>query len=255
MFTKAWGVDALWPKFPLPPKPHSQNWKLPSPEMVHKILTHPYTGNKYLDKLIQYHYFIGFFIGLRPEKELVIINVDDVDLDDTENPTIKITEPKKHYFEKILPLEQQIAYSKVHKSFRNYIDTIRPKFAERSEKALLVDPEGHKWIRGKIIDGKRWNEDRLRHQLLNKYARQVWKPYYPYIMRHWCATARCVEWLDDPRCLIRVKNWMGHKKINQTEKYIELADTYNNQNSWLSRALKLRKYKTKGECSVDNKMT
>ena len=66
-------------------------------------------------------------------------------------------------------------------------------------------------------------------------------------MRHWCATARCIEWKKDNTVLYRVKDWMGHKKTDQTLKYIQLASIYNNNSgSWLGRALKRRRCKTVG---------
>ena len=66
-------------------------------------------------------------------------------------------------------------------------------------------------------------------------------------MRHWCATARCIEWKKDNTVLYRVKDWMGHKKTDQALKYIQLASLYNsNSGSWLGRALKRRRTKIGG---------
>lgn len=61
-------------------------------------------------------------------------------------------------------------------------------------------------------------------------------------MRHWSATARCIEWKDDNTVLYRVKDWHGHKKLDQTLKYISLAKLYDDKaGSWLNRALKRRR--------------
>ena len=44
------------------------------------------------------------------------------------------------------------------------------------------------------------------------------------------------------RLLYRVKDWYGHKKLDQTLKYISLAKLYDdNAGSWLNRALKRRR--------------
>lgn len=233
MMCKVWGTYQEWPKYQLPRLPdRSRDIVLPTPEKVLQLLQHKYTNDKYLNKLIQYHFFVGFMVGMRPEKEMVILDVDDVSIDDGDFNTIHIVEPKKHGSSRTLRLEDFIAVSKTNKSFKNYIDTIRPRFAERGENALLINPH----------TCKRWTEDNLRIRFLSKYGCRVWSKYWPYVMRHWSATARCIEWSDDNRVLYRVKEWLGHKKTDQTLKYIQLASLYNqNKGSWLRRALKRRR--------------
>jgi hypothetical protein len=104
---------------------------------------------------------------MRPEKKIVILNLDDVILDNGNFPTIKITEPKKHNNVRILNLENNIATAKTNKSFKNYIDTIRPRFADRDEDALFVN----------LVTGKRWTEDNLRNKFLSKYRCELWPIY------------------------------------------------------------------------------
>jgi len=72
-----------------------------------------------------------------------------------------------------------LAAAQTNKCFKNYVDKIRPRFANRNEDALLTNPN----------DGKRWNEANLRKTLLTKYGCIVWPRFWPYVMRHWCATA------------------------------------------------------------------
>lgn len=61
-------------------------------------------------------------------------------------------------------------------------------------------------------------------------------------MRHWAATARCIEWKKDNTVLYRVKYWLGHKQLDQTLRYLDLAKLYDQgKGSWLSRALKQHK--------------
>lgn len=231
MFCKAWGVYNQFPRYPIGKVPdRSKDIIIPTPETVHDILSFKYTSDKYLNKLIQYHYFIGFMIGMRPPNEMIILNIDDVYLDEPDNYLMTITEPKKNGNKRTIRIESNIAISKTRKSFKNYIDTIRPRFSNKSEDSLIINPE----------TGKRWEKsDQLRY-FLNYYAKNyVWGRYHPYIMRHWCATARCIEWKDDYTVLKRVKSWLGHKRLDTTEKYIDLASLYNQgKGSWLSRALK-----------------
>jgi hypothetical protein len=229
MFCRAWGIKD-WPTYALPTIPdHSFDILIPTPETVYDLLHHHYVGDKYLDRLIQYTFFTGFMVGMRPEKEMLILDVDDVVLDDYDNYTITIHEPKKHDNARTLRIEENIAVSSTRKSFKNYVDTIRPRFAARGEDALLINPE----------TGGRWNEDNLRHRLLNEYGKRVWGRFYPYIMRHWALTARCIEWQADNTVLARVQHWAGHKKLEQTLRYLSLASLYNSgKGSWLSRALK-----------------
>ena len=234
MFCRTWGTDKEWPTYKLPHIPdRSKDIMLPTPETVKKLLQHRYTGDKYLNRLIQYHFFTGFMVGMRPEKEMIILNVGDIYLDELDNYTIRIVEPKKLGNTRILRLERTIAVSKTRKSFKNYVDTIRPRFANRSEDALLINPQ----------TGKRWTEDRLRFNLLYKYGKQIWPRFWPYVMRHWCATARCIEWKKDSTVLYRVKYWMGHVKLDQTLRYLDLAKLYDQgKGSWLSRALRQHKH-------------
>ena len=234
MFCRAWGTHKEWPTYKLPHIPdRSKDIVLPTPETVRELFKHPYTGDKYLNRLIQYHFFTGFMVGMRPEKEMVILNIDDLFLDEEDNYTIRIVEPKKLGNARVLRLEKTIAVSKTRKSFKNYTDTIRPRFANRNEDALLINPK----------TGKRWTENQLRHNLLYPYAKQIWPRFWPYVMRHWCATARCIEWKKDSTVLYRVKYWMGHVKLDQTLRYLDLAKLYDQgKGSWLSRTLKQHKH-------------
>ncbi len=234
MFCRAWGTDKEWPTYKLPHIPdRSKDIVLPTPETVKELLQHRYTSDKYLNRLIQYHFFTGFMVGMRPEREMVILNVDDIYLEEKDNYTIRIVEPKKQGDARILRLEKTIAVSKTRKSFKNYVDTIRPRFANRNENALLINPK----------TGKRWTEDQLRLSFFYPYAKQVWPRFWPYVMRHWCATARCIEWKKDSTVLYRVKYWMGHVRLDQTLKYLDLAKLYDQgKGSWISRALKQHKH-------------
>ena len=70
---------------------------------------------------------------------------------------------------------------------------------------------------------------------------KVYPTFYPYLMRHWCATARLIEWekIQHKEALSRVSYWLGHDQLDQTKEYINLVNLFDENNgSWLSRALK-----------------
>ena len=75
---------------------------------------------------------------------------------------------------------------------------------------------------------------------LSRYVKPVWNNYYPYISRHGCAVARLLEW--DLKA-IRVKDFLGHVKIQTTMNYLRTAHIYydRKEKDWLKRSL--RKYK------------
>jgi hypothetical protein len=62
MMCRVWGVYQEWPKYKLPPIPdRTRNIILPMPEKVNELLSYKYTNNPYFNKLIQYHFFYGFY--------------------------------------------------------------------------------------------------------------------------------------------------------------------------------------------------
>ena len=101
----------------------------------------------------------------------------------------------------------------------------RSKVADENEKALFLTTEGKPFT-------PRYMGKKLREQ-----GKKVWKDFHPYVMRHWCATARMIEWKYN---INRVSDWLGHSNINTTRKYVHIAQEYyeQDQGSWLKRALK-----------------
>jgi len=78
---------------------------------------------------------------------------------------------------------------------------------------------------------------------LSEKGKELWKPYQPYVSRHWCAISLLI------RTKIETKNWdtrrvqmyLGHDKQKTTDSYIEFAEEYYQQEpkDWFSHALKL----------------
>ena len=227
--TAAWGVDGIWPKYKIKKIPdRTRDLKIPTPETVHAMLTHKYVKDRDFNRMIQYHFFFGFMIGMAPEKEFVIMNLDDVTIDEHGNNLMRITRPKVNSNTRILKLEPTIATSKVHKSVKNYLDYTRPKFAEEGEEAFFINPRS----------GRRWTSKSLR-EFLSKHGKIVYEPFFPYLMRHWCGTARMIEWGSKDKAFSMVNYWLGHKELDQTKTYVEFSHLFHDDNgSWLSRALK-----------------
>jgi len=231
-YTVSIGFEDIFPKYKIPKRlipDRTRDVPICTPETVHAIITHKYVKNRDLNRYIQYLFWFGFFIGAAAEKEWIILNVDDVVIDDYGNRYITITRPKVGNKSRKLKLEKTLAASPVHKSLKNYMEYIRPKFASKNENALFPNPKTK----------KRWKScDDLR-RFLNKYARTVYKPFYPYLCRHWCGTARMIEWDKQGNAFSRVNYWLGHKKTDQTKTYCDFAELFNDDNgSWLSRSLK-----------------
>jgi hypothetical protein len=249
MYLKSIGYDRFYPRYKerinkkhIPD--NSLDKPIPMPVIVHEMLRYEYVDKKEFDRYyktlkkkgilrrdlnryIQYLFFIGFFIGIAPEKEWVILNLDDI-IDNGEKYSIRVTRPKVGNKKRILPLEKIISKSPVHKSMLNYLSKLRPKFADKNEKALLIDPR----------TGQRWKIDDLR-RVLTRYGKRVYPQFYPYLMRHWCGTARMIEWDKKGGAFDHVNYWMGHSDPKDTKIYCQLARLWEDDNgSWLSRALK-----------------
>ena len=126
---------------------------------------------------------------------------------------------------------KQIMDSRTHKSFKNWIDHWRPKIANQYSGDVLYLQS----------NGKPFTVRHLGHKL-SKLGKQVWKPFQPYDMRHWCAVSRLIEQKVKTGGfdVIPVKNWLGHEKIQTTMNYIQYAEQYYNQApyDWLKRVLK-----------------
>ncbi len=235
MYAVAIGCEDIFPKYPIPKRKipdNSNDVPIPTPETVYAMLNNKYVKNRDLNRYIQYLFWFGFFIGAAPEKEWILLNVDDVVIDTYGNNFITIKRPKVGNKSRKLRIEKTIATSPVHKSFYNYLTYIRPKFALKSTKALFPDPKTK----------KRWsNCDKLRH-LLTKHGKSVYRPFYPYLMRHWCGTARMLEWDKKGNSFMRVNYWLGHKKTEMTKRYCRFAELFSDdKGSWLSRSLKQKR--------------
>ncbi len=227
MFLRAWGMEKQWSGYKSPYYAAHHEITLPYPETVHKFFHYNYSNNKYENKLYQYIFFIGFFFGVRPPSELCNMTIDNIRINTNGKGMVTIIETKKHGRKRTLVPEKYLLSSRVHKSLKNWINHWRPLVADKNEKTLFLTTEGKPFT------------PRYMGKKLRENGKKVWKDYHPYTMRHWCATARMIEWKYN---INRVSDWLGHNNINTTRKYVHIAQEYydQDQGSWLKRALKSR---------------
>ncbi len=225
MFLRAWGKERQWNGYKSPYYAVNQEIILPYPETVHNFFHYKYSNETYETKLYQYIFFIGFFFGVRPPSELCNMTIDNIKINSRGKGMITVIEAKKHGRKRTLVPEKYLLSSKVHKSLKNWIDHWRPKVADENERALFLTTEGNSFT------------PRYMGKKLREHGKKVWKDFHPYVMRHWCATARMIEWKYN---INRVSDWLGHSNINTTRKYVHIAQEYyeQDQGSWLKRALK-----------------
>jgi integrase len=237
MFLKAYGIADNWVKYRAPHYTPNSDIVIPYPEIVNKFFSYDYSEDPYETKLYQYLFFAGFTIGMRPPSELANLDLDDITIDG-ERGSITITETKKHGKRRTLIPERFILISPNKKSLKNYIDKWRPKVDTGNETALFLTPRG-----------KRFTPDYLRGRL-SLHGNKIWNGFHPYTMRHWCATARMIEWDYN---IDRVGSWLGHSHVDMTRRYVHMAEEYykQDQGSWLNRAIRSTS-KTEVRCKHDD---
>ncbi|MCD6236575.1 MAG: site-specific integrase [Thermoplasmata archaeon] len=247
MFLRAYGIPR-W-DYKLPPIPKSHKRILPYPETVNKFFNHKYSKDPYENALYQYIFFHSFLIGWRVPSEIVSMTVDSVIIESKERGSIVITETKKHSSQRTLIPEKALITSRIHKSFKNWLDHWRPKVENQySGNALYL------WPNGKPVTVRRIG------QKLSEYGKKIWKHFQPYDMRHWCAVARLIKTKVETGTFdtYRVKNWLGHERITTTENYIRYAEQYYNQLpvDWIAAALKPKNVvgKRSGKKSIKEKI-
>lgn len=230
MFLNAYGVDlSKWPYKP-PSSPRVRKRLLPYPQKVNEFFTYNYSKDNFENALYRYLFVHSFLIGWRVPSEICNMTIDDVVIDDNFGQIV-ITETKKHLSKRTIMPSKALLSSKVHCSFKNWIDYWRPKVENRySGDALYL------WPNGKPVSVRR-----LGHKL-SEYGKLIWPYFRPYDMRHWCAVARLIRSKVNTGNFdcYSIKNWLGHDTITTTESYIRYAEQFYNQLpvDWISCALK-----------------
>lgn len=229
MFLKAYGIE-IW-TYKAPSQPVYRARIIPFPDQVYKILNMTYSDDSYENALIQYLLTHNFIIGWRFPSEPAIMKTTNVNI---ERGYLTITEPKKHHSTRnISPVE--IMTNTRRKSFKNWIDSWRPKVENQySKDYLYLKP-----------DGKPFTTDLLR-QLLNRKAAPMIQPifpqYYNYCSRHFSAVSRLIRTKIEYKTFdeYEVRDWLGHTKIETTMGYIKDAKHYYllAPYDWIHRILK-----------------
>jgi len=204
---------------------------LPLPGVINRFFNYDYAEDAYECALYQYLFFHSFLIGWRVPSEIITMKTTDVQLD-TPIPHIIITEPKKRNNTRALfNIETSLLTSRVHKSFKNWVDHWRPKVENQySQDSLYLWPSG-----------KPMTVRTLGH-MLSVYGKKIWPEFRPYDMRHWCAVARLIKTKVETKNfdVFYVQKWLGHEQITTTNTYISQASNYYNVMpvDWISLALK-----------------
>jgi integrase len=229
MFLKAYGIE-IW-NYKAPSQPVYKARIIPFPDQVYKMLNLHYSDDPYENALIQYLLTHNFIVGWRFPSEPIAMTTTNVNI---ERGYITITEPKKHHSTRnISPIE--IMTNTRRKSFKNWIDSWRPKVENQySKDHLYLKP-----------DGKPFTTDLLR-QLLNRKAapliQTIFPQYFNYCSRHFAAVSRLIRTKLEYKTFdeYEVRDWLGHTKIETTMGYIKDAKHYYllAPYDWIHRVLK-----------------
>jgi len=233
MFLESYGLP-IWNYKP-PAFPMYRAKVIPFPEQVNQFLHLKYSDDDYENALIQYLLTHNFIVGWRIPSEPAIMKIQDVKIDGRNRGYIKITEPKKHYSTRhITPKE--IMTNRRRKSFKNWIDSWRPKLENQySGDALYLRPDGRPFE----------NKEQLRMYLNRKATpviKKVFPEYHNYVARDFCAIARLIRAKLETKHfdVFEVKEWLGHTQIQTTMSYVKDAKHYYQlaPYDWINRTLK-----------------
>lgn len=182
-----------------------------SDEVAYKIIHGEYSKDPAVNATYQHIFHYCHFVGVRVPSELWAMKVDDIDF---EQRKIRIYQQKVRKY-RVVYVEPFIITSRVDKSLLNYYLHWRPKLEDAKSKDYF-------WLNQ---HGEPFTPDGLR-QRLGRYGKKYYSRFYPYLMRHWCATYRLIQSYKRTGIfdIMGVNLFMGHKKIEQTMKYVHIAE-------------------------------
>lgn len=229
LYLEACGINKGHFVYRLPKYPKTHPINFPNPDIAFQMTRFNYFPDKNENKLYQFIHLFNFQTGVRPTSEDCIIKLDYINWKDS---CIEYPQPKKHYEQRKVYLDETFVNGKTRKSLRNYVDYLRSKFiTQYSGDALFISPK----------TGKPFTVDFLRKQL-SKTGKMVYPEFYPYMARHFCATGKLIQrWIEKhPDAIESVKNFMRHDSRKNTERYVEQAEElFNKYNyNWFKRLLK-----------------
>jgi len=228
MLRKAYGLDEI--KLRLPRKQSNKKMILPLPDTVRQFWHHPYYKKKEDTKLFQYIMRMSFLIGMRTPSELANLREQDIVFNSNGTAILTIHEDKENNRERTIVLDVSIASDPQQKTLKNWMITWRPRIINENCDAIFPKRNGDYWTAPNL--GK----------YMRNNGKQVWEPYHPYVSRHWSCCARLIEQYHTTKHwnTLVVKEWHGHDKIKNTEKYIKYARQYYqiDPSNWIQRVLK-----------------
>ena len=238
LYLESCGINKGFFQYHLPKHPEEKPIEFPNPEIAFKITRHRFFKDDDENKLYQMIHLYNFIVGCRPEAEDVILRLDNINWHDC---IITYPQPKRNHKLRAIFLDHAFINGRTRKSLRNYVDYLRPKFEnQHSKDYLFISPK----------TGRPFTKDYLRKQL-TRTGKMVYKPFYPYMSRHFCASGmliRCYNNKDvDP--IKTVKEFMDHKSQKNTERYTAKAKSYYEKYSydWFKRLLKDRNKNSRGK--------
>jgi len=225
---KAYGLPEI--KLKLPRKQPNKKMILPLPDTVRDFWHHNYYKNTVHNKLFQYMMRMSFLIGMRPPSELANLREQDLIFNSNGTAILTIHEDKENHRERTIVLNNTIATDPQQKTLQTWMNTWRPRIINENCDAIFPKRNGDYWTPANLGKYLRIN------------GKQVWEQYHPYVSRHWSCCARLIEQYHTTKHwnTLVVKEWHGHDKIKNTEKYIKYARQYYqiDQTNWIQRVLK-----------------
>jgi len=259
LYLDACNIPCLFFPYTLPKTPDNNPIEFPNPDIAYKMTKYNYFNDKDLNYYFQFAHLYNFIIGPRAPSEMAIMKISDIDFDSN---TIEFAQPKRHGKIRKIMLPQVFVNGKTRKSIKNYVDHHRDNYTDDrySEDYLFISPYSGKpfWHENdkKIAISRSANLGKQ----LNETGKQVYKTFYPYMGRHFCATATLINKYrtkhHDP--IEATKDFMGHKKTSTTRGYTSFAEQYYEKYpyNWFKRILQGRikdrgKYATKSKLNAN----
>jgi len=241
MLRKAYGQDEITLK--LPRKQPNKKMILPLPDTVRQFWHYNYYPKREHTRLFQYIMRMSYLIGMRTPSELANLREHDIIFNNNGTAILTIHEDKENNRERTIVLDQNIATDPRQKSLLNWMNHWRPRLINENCDAIFPKRNGDYWTPPNLGKYMRLN------------GKKVWEHYHPYVSRHWSCVARLIEQKETTNHwnTLAVKEWHGHDKIKNTEKYIKYARQYYqiDRTNWIQRVLKAPYKKGCGENPLD----
>lgn len=213
----------VWPR--PPPIVAKEKAVLPRPEEVAQVLHATYAADprhSYEQHLVRALLAFNLGFGPRFPSEAHSLRVQDFD---PERHLIVVTEPKKSGRRRRLYIEPEwLCCGRTRPSLQNYVKHWRPKVDVGGTDAFFLMPTGEPFASKESLN--KW---------LNERVKPLFPWYHGYFGRHWCATARLIEWDFDYE---RVADWIGDQVERVRESYDMDARIHRKMygGAWLERA-------------------